>query len=208
MEPGFDAVYYEIQLVLEVTFIPRGISVVLGVPMNSKSSSFNVYHATPLYQPNGDNTTVSLLWFAKLVLAVANDDSRYAELDSLTLQQCSGNKCIELLRKGISTTTDYTLLCLGSLRVDYAIPALRSCPATSLLLPDAPRGLYLAEGMYHVISREPLRHIKNASDIHGISVSIIPCQACILRVSCQGNLTLNQGDVVREQDMDYCSMSP
>ena len=42
IQPGFEAVYYEIQLVLEVTLIPRGISVVLGVPMNSKSSTFNV----------------------------------------------------------------------------------------------------------------------------------------------------------------------
>ena len=110
IQPGFEAVYYEIQLVLEVTLIPRGISVVLGVPMNSKSSTFNVYHATPLYHPNGDNKTASLLQLAKPFLAVATDDSRYAELDSSTLQQCSGNNRIRLCRKGFSTTTDDTLM--------------------------------------------------------------------------------------------------
>ena len=136
-EPGFEVVYYEIQLVLEVTLIPRGISVVLGVPMNSNSSTFNVYHATPLYQPIGDNKTASLFQLAKPFLVVATDDSRYAKLDSSTLQQCSAKNRIRLCRKGFSTTTDDTLLCLSSLMFDYAIPALRNCPAKSVLLPDA-----------------------------------------------------------------------
>ena len=89
IQPGFEAVYYKIQLVLEVTLIPRGISVVLGVPMNSKSATFNVCHASRLYQPNGDNKTASLFQFPQPFLAVAEDDSSYAELDSSTIQQCS-----------------------------------------------------------------------------------------------------------------------
>ena len=91
---------------------------------------------------------------------------------------------------------------------DYAIPALLNCPATSVFLPDASQAFYLAEGLYHVIPRQPPFHMKNASDIHGVSVSIIPCQACILRPSCHSILTLNQGDLVLEPDMDYCSTSP
>ena len=176
--------------------------------MNSKSSTFNVYHATPLYQPIGDNKTASLFQLAKPFLAVANDDSRYAELDSSTLQQCSGNNRIRLCRKGFSTTTDDTLLCLSSLMFDYAFPALRNCPAISVLLLDAPQAFYLAEGLYHVISREPFLHLKHVSDVYGVSVLMIPCQACILRPSCHSTLTLNQGDLVLEPDMDYCSTSP
>ena len=205
IQPGFEAVYYEIQLVSEVTLIPRGISVVLGVPMNSKSSTFNVHHATPLYQPNIDNKAASLFQLPKPFLVVATDDSRYAELDSSTLQQCSGNNRIRLFGKGFSNTTDDTLLSLSSLMFDYAIPALSNCPANSVLLPDAPQAFCLAEGLYHVIFREPLLHMKNASDIHGVSVSMIPCQACILRPSCHSTLTLNQGDLVLAPDMDYCS---
>ena len=91
---------------------------------------------------------------------------------------------------------------------DYDIPALRKCPATSVLLPDAPQVFYLAGILYHFISREPLPHMKNAIDIHGVSVSVIPCQACILRPSCHSTLTLNQGDLVLEPDMDYRSTSP
>ena len=74
-----------IQLVLEVTLIPRGISVVLGVPKNSKSSTLNVYLVTPLYQPKCDNKTASLFQLAKPFLSVANDDSRYLDLNSSTL---------------------------------------------------------------------------------------------------------------------------
>ena len=146
IQPGFEAVYYEIQLVLEVTLIPHGISVILGVSMNSKSSTFNLYHDTPLHQPNSDNKTASLFQLAKHFLAVATDDPRYAEMDSSTLQQCSGNNRVRLCRKGFSTTTDDTLLCLSSLIFDYAIPALRNCRANSVLLPDAAQACSTVNG--------------------------------------------------------------
>ena len=175
--------------------------------MNSESSTFNVYHATPLHQAHGDNKTASLFQLPEPFLAVAEDDSRYAELDSSTLQQCSGSNRIRLCRKGFSATTDNTLLCLNSLMFNYAVPALRNCPAVSVPLPDAPQAFHLAEGLYHVISREPLLHPKNASDLHGVSVSTISCLACILRSSCHSTLTLNQGGLVYEPDMDYCSTS-
>ena len=53
IQPGYEAIYYEIIVVLEVTLLMRGISVVLGLPMNSQSSTFDVYHAIPLHQLNG-----------------------------------------------------------------------------------------------------------------------------------------------------------
>ena len=43
---GQEAIYYEIQMVLEVSLLPKGTSVLLGVPMNSKGP-FNVYRAFP-----------------------------------------------------------------------------------------------------------------------------------------------------------------
>ena len=55
-----EAIYYEIQLVLEDTLFSSGLSVVLGIPMNSKSSNFDIYLATPLYQPNTDADIASL----------------------------------------------------------------------------------------------------------------------------------------------------
>ena len=45
---GFEAIYYELQIVLEVTMLPEGISFVLGIPMNSKSATHNVFQAEPL----------------------------------------------------------------------------------------------------------------------------------------------------------------
>ena len=165
IQPGYEAIYYEINVVLEVTFIPRGISVVLGIPMNSRSSTFDLYHAIPLYQPNGDNKTASLYHLKKPFLAVSTDNFRFAELDSSTLHQ---NNRIKLCRKGFSTTTDETLLCLSSLLYNYDIPSLRNCPVHSVLLPDAPQAFYLADGIYHIISRDSIRQVKNDSRTHGI----------------------------------------
>ena len=45
---GFKAIYYELQIVLEVTMLPKGISFVLGIPMNSKSATYNIFQAEPL----------------------------------------------------------------------------------------------------------------------------------------------------------------
>ena len=173
---GFEAIYYELQIVLEVTMLPKGISFVLGIPMNSKSATYNVFQAEPL-------------------------------LAASTLQQCTGSNRIKLCRKGFSTTTDETLLCLTSLYFNQDIPALRNCPVSSVLLPEAPQAIYLANGVYHLISRNPTMDIKNDSR-HGLSLSTIDCQACVLRPSCESTIYINQGDLVLSPDMDACKTTP
>ena len=136
---GHEPIYYEIQLVLEVTLLSSGISVVLGIPMNSKSSTFDIYLATPLYQPNADGDTASLYQFPNPFLAISTDNTQFAELGASTLQQCSGKNRIKLCHKGFSTTTDETLLRLASLFFNYDVPSVRNCKVESILLLDAPQ---------------------------------------------------------------------
>ena len=62
---GFEAIYYELQIVLEVTRLPKGISFVLGIPMNSKSATYNVFQAEPFYQPIDDGKIASIYQFPK-----------------------------------------------------------------------------------------------------------------------------------------------
>ena len=161
--------------------------------MTSKPFTFKVYHAIPLYQTISDKKKASLFHLAKLLLDVANDDSKFDELDKSTLRHCSGNNRIRHCRKSFSVTKDDTLLCLVSF---YPMP-----------FPDIPKVFYFAEGMYPVISREPLFHLENASHISDVSVSMIPCQACILRPSCHSTQTFNHVHLVLEPHMDYCSTS-
>ena len=63
---GHETIYYEIQFVLEVTLLSSGLSVVLGIPMSSKSPLFDIYLAIPLYQPNADGDTAFLYQFLTL----------------------------------------------------------------------------------------------------------------------------------------------
>ena len=112
---GFEAIYYELQIVLDVTMLPKGISFVLGIPMNSKSATYNVFQAEPLHQPNDDSKTASVYQFPKPYVPVATDNTNFAELAASALQQCTGSNRIRLCRKGVSTTTDEMLLCLTSL---------------------------------------------------------------------------------------------
>ena len=188
IQPGYEAIYYEKNVVLKVTHLLRGISVVLGISMNSKSSMFNVYHAVPLYLPNRYNKAALLYQLQKPFLAVSTE---FAELDSSTLQQCSGSNRIKLCRKGFSTTTDETFLCLSSLLYNYDIASLRNCPVHSVLLLDAPQAFYLADGTYHIISRDPILEVKNDSRSHGISVTKVMCQPCLMRPSCTRTLSFN-----------------
>ena len=124
------------------------------------------------------------------------------------MQQCSGNNRIKLCRKGFSTTTDETLLCLASLFYNYDVPSVRNCKVESILLPDAPQAFYLADGMYHVVSRHPALRMKNDSRSAGFSISTLTCQACIVRPSCSSTLSFNQGDLVLTPDMDFCETHP
>ena len=197
---GFEAIYYELQ----ITILPKGISFVLGIPINSKSATYNVFQAEPLYQPNDDGKTASVHQFSKPYVAIATDNTNFAELAASTLQQCTGSNRIKLCRKGFSTTTDETLLCLKSLYFNQDIPALRNCPVSSALLPEAPQAIYLATGVYHLISRNPTMDIKTDSRTNGLSLSTIDCQACVRRPSCESIIYNNQLGLVVSPDMDAC----
>ena len=205
---GHEAIYYEIQLVLEVILLSSGLSGVLGIPMNSKSSTFDIYLATPLYQPNADGDTVSLYQFPSPFLAISTDNTQFAELGASTLQQCSGDNRIELCRKGFPATTDEILLCLASLFYNYDVPSVRNYKVESILLPDAPQAFYLADGIYHVVSRHPALRMKNDSRSAGFTISTLTCQACIVRPSCSSTLSFNQGDLVLTPDIDFCETHP
>ena len=124
------------------------------------------------------------------------------------MQQCNGNNRIKLCRKGFSTTTEETLLCLASLFYNYDVPSVRNCKVESILLPDAPQAFYLADGMYHVVLRHPALRMKNDSRSAGFTISTSTCQACIVRPSCSSTLSFNQGDLVLTPDMDFCETHP
>ena len=159
-------------------------------------------------QPNDHGKTASVYQFPKPYVAIATDNTNFAELAASTLQQCTGSNRIKLCRKGFSTTTDETLLCLTSLYFNQDTPALRNCPVTSVFLPKAPQAIYLANGVYHLISRHPTIDIKNESRSNGLSLSKIDCQACVLRPSCESTLYIKQGDLVLSPDMDACKTTP
>ena len=179
MPLGFEVIYYELQIVLEVTILPKGIPFVLGIPMNCKSATYNVFQAEPLYQPNDDGKIASAHQFPKHDVAIAIDNTKFAESAASTLQQSTGSNRIKLCRKGFLAATDETLLCLTSLYFNQDIPALRNCPVSSILLPEAPQAIYLANGVYHLTSRNPTMDIKNDSRTNGLSLSTIDCQTCV-----------------------------
>ena len=76
------------------------------------------------------------------------------------------------------------------------------------MLPDAPQSFYLADGMYHVVSRHPALRMKNDSRSAGFTISTSTCQACIVRPSCSSTHSFNQGDLVITPDMEFCGTHP
>ena len=55
-----EATCYEIQIVLQVSISTSGISVKLRKPLNSKSATFNIIRAIPMYQANEDGSIASV----------------------------------------------------------------------------------------------------------------------------------------------------
>ena len=100
------------------------------------------------------------------------------------------------------------LLCVTSLYFSQHIRALRNCPVSSVFLPGAPQAIYLANGVYHLISRNPTRDFKNDCRTNGLSRSIIDYQACVLRPVCQNRNYINRGDLVLSPDLDACETTP
>ena len=115
---GLEAIYYKLQLVLEVTMLPKGISFVFGIPLKPKSAAYNVFQAKPSYQANDNGKAASLYHFLKPYVAIATENTIFAELAAFTLQQCTRSNRIKLYRKGFLTTTNETLLCLTSLYIN------------------------------------------------------------------------------------------
>ena len=57
---GFEETY-EIEVVLELTFLKQGISIMLGFPLTSESSTFDIYPALLLIQPSENETLPPLV---------------------------------------------------------------------------------------------------------------------------------------------------
>ena len=95
-----------------------------------------------------------------------------------------------------------TLLSLTSLYFNQDILALRKCAVTSILLLEAPQGIYLSNGVYHFFSQEPTKDLKSDFRTHGLSLPSIDCQACDFRPSCESSTYVNQSDLVLTPDMD------
>ena len=96
LQVAYEATYYEVQNVLEVSILASAVSVALGKLMNSKSATFNILRAIPLYQPNDDGSTASWYQFRHDNLAYATEKSPYAEFGVAALEQCSGTNGIKL----------------------------------------------------------------------------------------------------------------
>ena len=78
----------------------------------------------------------------------------------------------------------------------------------SVFLPDAPQASYLADGTYHIISRDPNIQMKNDSGAARFPISTLSCQAFVVRPSCKSKLSFNQGDLKLVPDMDFCKNNP
>ena len=151
---------------------------------------------------------LSIYQLPQSYVMIATDKTNFAQLVASTLQQCTTSNQIKRFRKGFSTTTDETPICFTSLYFNEDIPALRNCPVSSVVLPEFPQAIYLANGVYHLISRNPTLDIKNDSRTHGLSLSTFDCQACVLRPSCSSTIHINQGDLVLLPDMHACKTTP
>ena len=126
---GQEAVCYDIHLVLEVTLLSMGTSILLKIHKNSKQASICIKQFLLL-----NLTTMEIRLPCnnfRIPFGVSTYNSHLAELGACKLHQCSQNSRIKSCRQGFSTATDETPLCLRSLYYKNDIPALRNCEVES-----------------------------------------------------------------------------
>ena len=95
----------------------------------------------------------------------------------LTLSKGSGTNRKKLCRKGLSTTTDETLLCLIAHFYSYDLPPLRNCVVESVLLQEDPQSANLVDGLYHVVSRFPTLQVKNDTTGLPVVITTVRCKS-------------------------------
>ena len=170
--------------------------------MNTKLSVFKIYIGNPLYQSNADGDTASFHQSRQPDLANSTNNNQLPELSASTLQQSSGNNQTKLCLKGFFTITDETLFRLTSLSSNYDALSVHICKVESILLLDASQAFYLADGMYHVVSRHPVKRMKSDSPLAGFSSTTLTCQDCIVRTGCSSTF-FHQGDLALKPDLDF-----
>ena len=203
---GFKAIYYELQIVLEVMMLPKGISLVPGILMNSKSATYNVFQAlriNPMMTARQHPFTNSRNPTSRSQQTTTSRSSQRQRYNNelVVIESNCAAKALRLL-----PMKRYSALrrCI----IDQDIPVFRSCPVSSVLLPEAPQAIHLANGVYYLISRNPTKDIKDDSRTQGFSLFTIDCLACVLRSSCKSTIYNNQGDPVLSPDMDACKTTP
>ena len=77
---GFEVIYYEMQKVIRVRMLRKGISFVLGIPMNSKSATCFVSQAELLYQPYDDGKTASVHHFLETLRRDCNRQNPFCRI--------------------------------------------------------------------------------------------------------------------------------
>ena len=100
IQVGFAATYYEVQIVLEFTVLREWLSVMLGIPMNSKSSIFDVCCAIPLHQPNEDGTTSSVCFSSmssERLLRITRNTLNWAQLLLINILELISKRYVEKL---------------------------------------------------------------------------------------------------------------
>ena len=74
IQVGFEAAHYDVQMLLEVTVLQEGLSIVLCIPMNCEPSTLDVVSRHSQHQPNEDVTTASVYHFSHEFVAIATDN--------------------------------------------------------------------------------------------------------------------------------------
>ena len=81
-------------------------------------------------------------------------------------------------------------------------------PRFLCLSPRSPQAISLANGVYHLTSPNPTMNLKNDRRTNGFSFSNIGGEACVVRLSCESTIYINQSDFVLSPDMEACETTP
>ena len=197
--------YYDAKLLHDVTTVPEGLLLTLSIPLASKQTVFNVYHAQPIPMPKDDQAFQ--LQIEAPYLAISEDTMETASLSETQLNACIGSARYKICHEAIATELGHSS-CLATLFLGSQIEAITACSLVSVTLPPIEKATNLGFGIWLITAAHDTFTLRESgitsNRAHGKTLP--GCRVCIVTLDCGRQLI--SPNIKLRSDLTTCQQLP
>ena len=203
--PMTDLSYYDAKLLHDVATVPEGLLLTLSIPLASKQTVFNVYHAQPIPMPKDDQ---AVQWKIEApYLAISEDTMETAPLSEIQINECIGSARYKICHEAIATELGHSS-CLATLFLGSQSEALTACSLVSVTLPPIEKATNLGFGIWLITAAHDTFTLRESgiTNDHAHGQTIPGCRVCIITLTCGRQLI--SPNIKFRSDLTTCQQLP